>query len=79
MGKHDTRTPRHGYAVNGLPTPSSDNTTRLRREPALTYCYVAEWLQWRWDCLDCGMTGLRSDSRYNMRDTVRVALQHNCR
>jgi hypothetical protein len=79
MGKHNTRTPRHVYAVNDTDTPLTDNTTRLRRELPLTYRYVSEWVQWRWDCLDCGAYGLRSDSRYNMRDTQLVALRHNCR
>ena len=72
MGKHDSDTPRHGYAVTG-------ETTDLRRELPIVYRYVSEWAQWEWTCLDCDMTGLRSDSRYNMRGTVKVALRHICR
>ena len=50
-----------------------------RGDLPLSYRYVSEWAQWRWDCLACGAYGLRSDSRYNMRDTVRVALRQICR
>jgi len=54
MANNDTPTPRHGYDVTSEATdlrrePAGEgmgiNTTRLRREPALAYCYVAEWCQ----------------------------------
>jgi hypothetical protein len=54
-------------------------TTQLRRDLPIVYRYVTEWAQWHWQCLDCDQTGLRSDSRYNMRDTQAVAMRHNCR
>ena len=88
MANNDTPTPRHGYAVTGETTDlrrevagegMGINTTRLRRDPALSYRYIHAWKQWEWWCLHCNAKGLRSDSRYNRLDTIKVAMRHECR
>jgi hypothetical protein len=88
MANNDTPTPRHGYAVTGAsdaPTaqPVRDvvagDTTLSRRDPALSFRYIHAWQQWEWWCLHCNAKGLRSDSRYNRLDTIKVAMRHECR